>query len=86
MPMIRTIPPRLALSLAGWMGLAAIAASCTSPTVGDMCSGTCALPTRCETVCPCGNAACLTFECIVITDSGAFRLPDGGDISNCSQP
>lgn len=84
--MIRTTPLRLALSLAGWTGLVVITTSCTSPTVGDTCAGTCTAPTQCETVCPCGNAGCFTYECIVITEGGAFQLPDGGGISNCSQP
>jgi len=76
----------LALSLVCWTGLAVIAASCTSPTVGDTCSGTCPPPSQCETVCPCGSPSCLTYECIVFTDSGAFLLLDGGEISNCSTP
>jgi hypothetical protein len=71
----------LGLALAATFG----AGACSSPAVGDECSGTCPVKTSCETVCTCGNASCPTYACVTVTSTGDYELTDGGTAQSCSQ-
>jgi hypothetical protein len=66
----------------------AAGASCEAPSVGDTCSQSCSSPSMCAQVCPCGNASCPTWECVVPDEAGAGDLMylDGGLAGSCNMP
>jgi hypothetical protein len=67
----------------GALAMGALGA-CSSPAVGDDCSGTCTSPTTCEVVCECGDASCPTYECVTISSTGVYQLQDGGQAQSCT--
>jgi hypothetical protein len=69
----------------GFLLAVAAAIACSSPAVGDQCSGGCPSKMSCEAICECGNASCPAYQCVTISATGGFQLADGKSGPDCSQ-